>query len=446
MVSIRVPEKAKYIIDTLYAAGFEAYVVGGCVRDSILGREPQDWDITTSAKPQQVKALFSRTIDTGLQHGTVTVLLEKEGFEVTTYRIDGVYEDNRHPTEVIFTPNLEEDLKRRDFTINAMAYNDKEGLIDIYGGMEDMEAKVIRCVGEPRERFGEDALRMLRAIRFSAQLGYRIEEKTKEAIRELAPTLAKISAERVQTELIKMMLSPHPEEIRVAYELGVTKVFFPEFDAMMETGQKHPHHRYSVGEHTIHACMSVPADKVLRLAVLFHDIGKPRTITFDEDGTTHFKGHSYVGAEMAKEILRRLRFDNDTIFDVSRLVLYHDYGNDTEPDLKIVRRAISRIGEDIFPQLMEVMYADICAQSDYMRENKLERIKKWKALFQVIRDENQCVSLKTLAVTGKDLLETGMKPGKEIGIALQKLLELVLDEPEKNTKEFLLTAVRNMKF
>lgn len=249
-IRIQIPEKAKFIIDRLAAAGFEAYAVGGCVRDSILGRIPQDWDITTSARPEQVKTLFPRTVDTGLQHGTVTVLLEKEGFEVTTYRIDGRYEDSRHPTEVIFTPNLEEDLRRRDLTINAMAYNDDRGLVDIYGGMQDIADKVVRCVGNPLDRFGEDALRILRAIRFSAQLGYRIEENTGDAIRQLAPLLKNISAERIQTELVKLMTSPHPDYLREAYTNGVTKVFLPEFDLAMETEQNHPHHCYSVGEHT----------------------------------------------------------------------------------------------------------------------------------------------------------------------------------------------------
>ena len=243
-VRIPVPRGAEYIMETLKAAGFEAFAVGGCVRDSILGREPQDWDITTSARPEQVKALFPRTIDTGLQHGTVTVMQNREGFEVTTYRIDGEYEDGRHPKEVVFTPNLEEDLKRRDFTINAMAYNRERGLVDLFGGMEDIKAGVIRCVGEPEERFGEDALRMLRAVRFSAQLGYSIDETTGEGIRKLAGTLVQVSAERIQAELVKMMLSPHPDYLRQAYELGVTKVFFPEFDRAMETPQNHPHHRY----------------------------------------------------------------------------------------------------------------------------------------------------------------------------------------------------------
>ena len=444
MIQIRIPEKAKYIIETIQNAGFEAYVVGGCVRDSILGRTPGDWDITTSARPEQVKQLFRRTIDTGIQHGTVTVMLDKEGFEVTTYRVDGKYEDSRHPKEVTFTPNLEEDLKRRDFTINAMAYNETEGLIDIFGGMADIEAKWIRCVGNPEERFGEDALRIMRAIRFSAQLGYEIHEDTITAIRKLAPTLQKISAERIQVELTKLLTSAHPDTLREAYEYGITKVILPEFDTIMETPQKHKHHKYSVGEHTLHALVEIAPEKNLRYAMLFHDIGKPQTLTVDEDGTTHFHGHPAVGEEIARKILRRLRFDNDTVSVVTRLVRYHDYGNGVTPDLRIVRRAVNRIGEDIFPLLFPVRRADILAQSEYMRAEKLENLELWKTLYQEMLEKKQCISLKTLAVTGRDLIAMGRKPGRELGETLQKLLELVLEHPEWNTREILLQKAEEM--
>lgn len=444
-IRIDVPEKAKKVVNTIQAAGFEAYVVGGCVRDSILGRQPQDWDITTSAKPEQVKALFPRTIDTGLQHGTVTVMQDREGFEVTTYRIDGEYEDSRHPKEVVFTPNLEEDLKRRDFTINAMAYNEEKGLVDIFGGMEDIRFGRIRCVGRAEERFGEDALRMLRAIRFSAQLGYEIDEETKQGIRRLAPTLKNISAERIQTELVKMLVSPHPDYLRTAYDMGVTEVFFPEFDRAMETEQHHPHHMYSVGEHILHSLAYVPADKVLRLTMLLHDIGKPDTLTIDEQGITHFYNHESLSAEMAKGILRRLKFDNDTINMVYKLVMYHDYGNSVEPTLQIVRRAMNKIGEDAFPALFQVKYADMMAQSDYLRDEKLKRLENWKRLYTEICEKEQCVSLKTLAVTGSDLIAAGMKPGKELGEVLQKLLQLVLDDPSCNTKDKLLAEAQRLQ-
>lgn len=443
-IRINIPAGARYIVDTIQAAGYEAYVVGGCVRDSVLGREPQDWDIATSARPEQIKALFPRTIDTGLRHGTVTVMRGRVGYEVTTYRIDGKYEDGRHPREVAFTVDLEEDLKRRDFTINAMAYNEEEGLIDLFGGMEDIEAGIIRCVGNPAERFGEDALRILRAIRFSAQLGYPIDSFAEEEIRRLAPTLERISAERIQAELVKMLISPHPDYLRDAYRLGVTRVFLPEFDQAMETKQRHPHHAYSVGEHILHSLQGVRADRVLRLAMLFHDIGKPATRTADEDGTTHFHGHAAVGANMAKEILRRLKFDNDTTVMVSRLVMYHDYGNSLEPTMKLLRQSINKIGEDAFPLLFEVKYADLCAQSDYLRQEKLERLNRWRQFYERVIEERQCVSLKTLAVTGSDLIAVGMKPGREMGRVLQSLLELVLEEPSRNTAEELIEEARKM--
>ena len=285
---IKLPEKVKYIIETITEAGFEAYAVGGCVRDSVLGREPDDWDITTSASPYQIKELFPRTVDTGIQHGTVTVMLDKDGYEVTTYRIDGVYEDGRHPREVTFTPDLKEDLKRRDFTMNAMAYNGKTGLIDIFDGRKDMENRIIRCVGDPEERFREDALRMMRAVRFSAQLGYEIEAATETAITHLAENLKKISAERIQVELLKLLCAPYPGRIRSAYELGITKIILPEFDSCMETAQNNPHHCYTVGEHSIRAMEAVEPDKCLRLAMLFHDIGKPVTKTTDQEGIDHF--------------------------------------------------------------------------------------------------------------------------------------------------------------
>lgn len=439
-IKINLPEKVHTIITTLQQNGYEAYAVGGCVRDSILGRKPGDWDITTSAMPEETKALFEKTFDTGIEHGTVTVLLDKEGFEVTTYRIDGKYEDSRHPKEVTFTRSLKEDLLRRDFTINAMAYNETDGLVDIFGGIEDLEKKVIRCVGDAKARFSEDALRILRGVRFAAQLGFEIEEDTRKGMSELAPTLKNISAERIQVELVKMLVSKRPELLRDAYELGITAIFLPEFDRLMETEQETPHHMYSVGEHTIHTLENVRADKVLRLTMLLHDMGKPALKTMDENGVAHFKKHAFESEIIAKKVLKRLKFDNDTLNKVTKLVLYHDYR--MPATAKNVRRAMNKIGEELFPYFMEVRRADVLSQSMYQREEKIQNLDEIEEIYAQIVEEGQCVSLKTLAVTGKDLIAAGMKPGKEIGEKLNELLEIVIENPELNKKSELLKLIR----
>lgn len=437
---IDAPISVMKIIETLEQAGFEAYAVGGCVRDSLLGRNPSDWDITTSARPEQVKALFSHTIDTGIRHGTVTVMLEHVGYEVTTYRIDGEYEDSRHPKEVIFTPLLTEDLKRRDFTINAMAWNPRAGIIDEFGGMEDLDEGIIRCVGSPEERFSEDALRMMRAVRFSAQLGYEIEPVTKAAIRKLAPNLNHVSAERIQVELVKLVESMHPDYLRVAYETGITGVFLPEFDLCMETEQHNPHHCYTVGEHMLHSMLAVSSNRYLRLAMLLHDIAKPEKKKTDEQGIDHFHGHQEASEEMAKVILRRLKFDNETIRIVSRLIGFHDYRFPAER--RSVRRAVWKVGEDLFPMLLQVKEADTMAQSLYEREEKLEWIAKVEKLYREILKDRECLSLKDLAVTGRDLIRAGCAPGPELGRILNEMLQDVLEHPEHNNKEYLLQSIR----
>ena len=439
-MKIQLPEKVKVIIQTLEAAGYEAYAVGGCVRDSVLGRIPADWDITTSALPEQVKELFHRTIDTGIEHGTVTVMMDKEGFEVTTYRIDGEYRDHRHPEQVNFTGELKEDLRRRDFTINAMAYNDRCGMVDAFGGIEDLKHGVIRCVGVAGERFEEDALRILRAVRFAAQLGFEIEKETADAARALAGNLKDISAERIQTELVKLLVSPHPEMLRTAYELGITRVVLPEFDVMMETPQHHPHHMYSVGEHTLKALEFTDPEKVLRLSVLFHDFGKPQTRT-TVDGVDHFHGHANVSAQETVRIMRRLKFDNATMDQVKRIVLYHDAR--PQPDERQIRRLLHRAGEDIFPGLFQVMGADILAQSEYRKIEKLVNLERVHQVYDEILKRKDCISLKNLQVTGKDLISAGMEPGKKIGEILNQMLEDVLETPEHNEREYLLKTYGN---
>lgn len=439
-MKIRLPENVSYIIQELEKHGFEAYAVGGCVRDSILGRIPDDWDITTSAKPKQVKSIFQRTIDTGIEHGTVTVMLGKEGYEVTTYRIDGEYEDSRHPKEVVFTSDLVEDLKRRDFTINAMAYSETVGLVDVFDGIGDIQRKTIRCVGTAMERFQEDALRILRAVRFASQLGFQIEEETKEAITKLAPNLKNISAERIQVELIKLLVSKQPDRIKEAYELGITKIILPEFDAMMETSQENIHHIYNVGEHTVQALMHVENDKVLRLTMLLHDVGKPVKKTMDAQGTAHFYGHAQKGAEMAKSILKRLKFDNDTLFKVTKLIELHDH----RPSLKksSVRRLMVQSGTELFPELLKVKKADTLAQSEYLQEEKLQYLEALNDLYQEILKSQDCLQIKDLAINGTDLMKFGIPQGKQIGAILLEIFEMILEEPEKNSREYLMNFVK----
>lgn len=435
-MKIQLPAKVSTILQTLAAQGHEAFAVGGCVRDSILGKEPGDWDITTSATPFQVKQIFERTIDTGIQHGTVTVRLNKENFEVTTYRIDGEYEDSRHPKEVKFTKKLEEDLKRRDFTVNAMAYNEEAGLIDLFGGLDDLRNKTIRCVGDPTERFTEDALRILRAVRFAAQLGFHIEKDTCRAIRSMASNLVCISVERIQTELVKLLVSDHPETLRQAYEMGITAVILPEFDSCMKTIQNHLSYIYNVGEHLLKSIQMVPADKVLRLTMLLHDAAKPVTKTTDADGTDHFYKHAVQGERMARTILNRLRFDNDTVHAVTHLVKYHDY--QLAPNERSVRRAMNQIGPAYFPGFLKVRKADYLSQNPSLIEARLEKLAQITSLYETVLAKNQCVILQDLAVDGKDLLALGYPQGRLVGETLRKLLNTVLDHPEYNNREKLL--------
>lgn len=466
---MELPKDVEQIIETLENAGYEAYAVGGCVRDMVLKRVPQDWDITTSARPEEVKALFRRTIDTGIQHGTVTIMKNHVGYEVTTYRIDGEYEDCRHPKSVEFTDNLVLDLERRDFTINAMAYNHTRGFVDVFSGIQDIENHVIRCVGDARMRFDEDALRMLRAVRFSGQLGFTIEEKTLQAIEEKAEDLSHISAERIRTELVKLLTARAAGQLRVAYHSGMTKVFFPEFDRMMELWQRNPHHIYTVGEHTVRSIevmnfffgnyvegfdssmipeeviilakklcdgMTEKQHRILCTAMLFHDIGKPDTMTVDEDGIGHFHGHQQAGEQIADRVLKRLTFDNETISMVKHLILWHDY-RFTE-SLKAMRRAVAKIGKESMPSLFLVQISDILSQNPETFTEKLQRVSYSVSLWQEIVASGAALELKDLQISGKDLIAAGVLPGPELGRILKMVLEYVLEEPERNQKELLL--------
>lgn len=443
---IEIPGSVKLIISILEQNGFEAFAVGGCVRDTILNRNPQDWDITTSAMPLQVKALFHKTFDTGIKHGTVTVMMKGIGYEVTTYRIDGEYNDGRHPETVEFTSNLIEDLKRRDFTINAMAYNPTVGLVDAFDGMGDIEKKLIRCVGKPEERFGEDALRILRAVRFSAQLGFDIDEETMKAAKRMSPTLEKISAERIQTELEKLILSDHPDKLLTAYDAGITKIILPEFDRMVECEQITPYHKYNVGEHTVKVVENVPKTRRMRWAALLHDIAKPEVVFIDsKNGRTHFKGHAMAGSEMSTRIMRRLKMDNKTIKTVSRLVACHDdrpAGKEHTPEA--VRRSVHKIGKDIYREYLQLAYADFQGKSDYGKEKGYDDYLYTCEQFDLIERDGICTCSKEMNITGKDLIAMGCPTGSVIGDVLDALLDIVLTDPAANTHENLIQEAKKL--
>ena len=442
-MQIALPEAVDNIISTLEANGHEAYAVGGCVRDCIMGIKPKDWDITTSAKPEEVKACFRRTIDTGIQHGTVTVMVDKEGYEVTTYRVDGEYKDGRHPESVTFTPSLIEDLKRRDFTINAMAYHPVRGLVDEFDGIGDLERGLIRCVGNPEKRFEEDALRMMRAIRFAARFGFRIEEDTLLAVRHLAPSLSKVSGERIRDEFVKTLVSDHPEMVQLFRETGLMHVFLPEWEELCKTEQNTRHHDYNVEDHTLQVLRHIKADPILRLAAFFHDIAKPICKWTDDEKVDHFTGHPGSGAEMTRRIMRRMRFDNDSIRKVSSLVRWHD--ERPADNERSVRRAMVKIGDEAFPNLFELKRADTMGQSNYMREEKLAAIDMFERRYREIREKKQALTVKDLAVDGEDLMRLGIAKGPELGKPLKALLEKVLDQPELNEKDKLLDLVQKMR-
>lgn len=401
MKEIRVPEGAGQIMEKLNEHGFEAYVVGGCVRDSLLGREPEDWDITTSARPDEVKAIFSRTIDTGIQHGTVTVMLNRQGYEVTTYRVDGEYEDGRHPKSVDFTTSLLEDLKRRDFTINAMAYNDREGLVDAFGGKEDLDGKVIRCVGSAMNRFTEDALRILRAIRFSAQLGFRIEDETYAAVSRIAPNLAKVSRERIAVELTKLLKSGHPEKMKLVYDTGAAGYISEAFERAAVLKKEE-----------LTGICSLPDEKYMRWAGFLRR----------------------EAPETAVAILRDLKLDCDTMDRVK--ILVGNWRMEIAKEKPAIRKVMNRIPGEMFDSLL-------CFQEVFAEElsgGYRETLAGVRTLTEEIRRDRDPVTLKELAVDGRDLIKAGLKPGPGLGKTLEELMNLVLDDPDCNTKEGLLKA------
>lgn len=400
-MNIQLPQNVSYIIGALNTAGHEAYAVGGCVRDAILGREPQDWDITTSALPEEVKAIFPRTVDTGIAHGTVTVMLGRDGYETTTYRIDGKYSDSRHPDEVSFTRSLSEDLKRRDFTINAMAYSES-GLVDLFDGSGDLNRRLIRCVGNPLERFGEDALRILRAVRFSAQLGFEIDDDTRAAARQLAPTLANISAERIHVELHKLLMSPNPDRLMTLHELGIDNVIFPEFSALADSPECG-----ALIDRLTHA----PAERNIRWSLLL----------------------TYTGR--AQAVMKRLKFDNltiDTVSELIRLSAVTVPGGPAPSDETAMRRLMHNAGSDNIPLLLDFRRA-LEPDTDFTEAG---------ALYLRMKEQGYCTSVKELAVNGRDLLAAGIPAGSAVGRMLDYLLDKVLDNPSLNTRETLISICK----
>ena len=441
---INIPADANELIHTLQNNGHSAYIVGGCVRDSILGRTPHDYDICTSATPSEMLEIFKdkKIIKTGLQHGTVTVVVNGEPYEITTYRIDGIYSDNRRPDTVTFTDKLVEDLRRRDFTINAMAYNDEEGLIDPFNGMEDIKYKKISCVGFAEDRFGEDALRILRAIRFAAQLEFTIMPGTDWEIHKQYKNLENISIERINSEFCKIASSDDFCVELLLYK-DVFSLFIPELKDMFDFPQNNPWHIWDVFGHTIHAVEYCDSDDlVVRLAVFFHDFGKPHSYQDGEDGIRHFKGHGKVSADMTDSIMKRLRFDNETRNNVVELVYYHDAN--FEVGKKYVKRWLNKIGEKQFRRLLQVKKADNKAQNLELSSDRIKELSEIEALIDEVLQEDECFSLKDLAVNGNDLIGVGYRAGKELGNTLNKLLQLVIDGDCPNEKEKLLQEAESL--
>lgn len=437
------PNAVAQVVGQLNSNGFEAFLVGGCVRDSILSRVPYDWDITTNALPEQIKNIFERTYDTGIKHGTVSVAVENEFVEVTTYRVDGVYSDFRRPDKVEFTGALKEDLARRDFTINALAYHPQTGIVDFFGGIEDLAAGRIKTVGDPEQRFSEDALRMLRAVRFAAQLGFDLTAETFQAIKRNAKLIGNISQERVRDELNKLLMSEKPDLFSLLYDTQLLNFIMPEFIKCFRTEQKNPYHVYDVARHILTSMKNIECNRILRWTMLLHDIGKPSKKTTDEKGIDHFYGHQAVSAELAKVILSRLRFDKESIHKIVTLILYHDL--DLLDSEKSVRKAICKVGEELLPDLVKVQKADALAQNKEFLGDRIEKLDNVLKIYHEIKSKNQCISKKNLAVNGDDLIALGMQQDKNMKKMLDYLFESVLENPALNEKQILLDMARKAK-
>lgn len=442
-MTLAISDGAKAIIERLHQSGFEAYIVGGAVRDLVMGKTPHDYDITTSAKPAEIKSVFKKTIDTGIAHGTVTVVENGVGYEVTTYRLDSGYADSRHPDSIAFITDIKEDLMRRDFTINAMCYNDTNDILDYHKGQEDIKARLIRTVGNPERRFKEDALRMLRAVRFAAVLGFEIEAETAAAIKKCAALILKVSNERVLGELNKILLSDNPIYVGKLRELGLMHYILPELDVCFDTPQRNKYHIYDVGNHILHATAETKRDLILRWAALLHDIGKPVCMSTDANGIIHFYGHHKESAALAANVLRRLRMDNDSQKDILALIENHDVR--IEPTPPAVKRMLAKVGDSLFLKLLSLQISDNRAKNEKYLSDKLARIESVRKVYENVLAEGQPYMLSDLVVNGRDLIKLGFKAGREIGDTLKILLGEVLISPELNTREYLLKRAKEIR-
>lgn len=434
-MNIVIPSKVLFIIDTLNSKGYKAYAVGGCVRDSLIKRTPSDWDLSTDASPQDIIDIFPRTVPTGIAHGTITVLVENESFEVTTFREDGDYSDGRHPDSVTFTTSILEDLSRRDFTINAMAYHPLEGLIDPYGGYKDIEAKRICAVGAPEQRFHEDALRMLRAVRFSSQLQFEIENNTLEAISKSPSSITRISKERIRDELCKLLMTPSPAEgIRLLSQCGLLQYILPDLTMSIGFQQRNPHHHKDVFDHTLLALENTAPRLNLRLSALLHDVGKPFCFSIDKKGIGHFYGHNVKSSQIAERLLKSLKFDNHTIKTVCILIKEH-MSSFNKMEEKALKKMIVRIGIENLRDYFDLLDADMLAHKP---PHDLQRIEKLKDSIMAIVNKKDPLTVRDLDINGEDLMKIGYSAGRELGRTLDYLLDIVLSNPKMNTKPQLL--------
>lgn len=442
-MTMDMPKNVDTAINLLQSAGFEAYAVGGCVRDSLLGKTPNDWDITTSAKPEDMKSVFAdfHCIDTGIKHGTVTVVIDGEPLEITTFRLDGEYEDNRHPKSVTFTSDLGADLGRRDFTVNAMAYSKKTGTVDLFDGQNDLKNKIIRCVGDPDRRFNEDALRILRALRFASALDFEIEEKTAQSLLKNCALLGNISEERIAKELLKLVCGKGAKRILTDFAPVLFEIL-PELQPMYKNSHDNPHHCYDIYEHTLIAVESIDPEPTLRFAMLLHDCGKPAVKKFDENGVAHFYGHQRISAEISAQILARLKVSNKFRDEILFLVSNHDRWELYENTEKMPRY-LSKFGLDGVLKLLKVMRADVLAQSPEYRY-RLDQIADAEEIAKNLAAQKPCLSLSELQINGRTLMDIGIPQGRKLGAVLAQLLDEVIDGVTKNTQEALTTRAREI--